>query len=49
MPLSDSCETLRALVTQVDELLKRRRVKLEASQHLHKFYEDVDNEDEWIG
>ena len=49
VPLSESCNTLRALVTQVDELLKSRRTKLEASQHLHKFYEDVDNEDEWIG
>ena len=33
----------------MDELLKKRREKLESSQHLHKFYEDVDNEDEWIG
>ncbi|KAL5270487.1 hypothetical protein ACHWQZ_G001266 [Mnemiopsis leidyi] len=47
--LVDSCETLRNLVAQVDELLKKRREKLESSQHLHKFYEDVDNEDEWIG
>ena len=47
--LTDSCETLRNLVAQVDELLKKRREKLESSQHLHKFYEDVDNEDEWIG